>query len=158
MAEIARLVRPTQLIKIGFDAVDGARDRATRISSYLPLEEQYGYSRVVRVDGKVFVSGTTARDTDGYVVAPGDQYGQARVCFEIISAAMVEAGAALADMNYTETFVTNMEQSGEQREAKLEALGGIQPTGTLLGIPVMIGEPTVIEIEAEAIVGAAASR
>ena len=158
LVEIARLARPTQLIEIEFDAVDGARDRAKRISSGRPLEEQYGYSRAVRMEDTVYVSGTTARDTDGNVVAPGDQYGQAKVCFEIIGAAMDEAGAALADMVYTKTFVTDMTQSGEQRRAKLEALGDIRPTGTLLGIPALIGAPTVIEIEAEAIVGAAASR
>ncbi len=71
---------------------------------------------------------------------------------------MDEAGATLAEIVYTKTFVTDMAQSGEQRRAKLEALGVIRPTGTLLGIPVLIGESMVIDIEAEEIVGAATSR
>ena len=41
---------------------------------------------------------------------------------------------------------------------KLEALGDIRPTGTLLCIPALIVEPAVIDIEAEAIVGATTSR
>ena len=61
-------------------------------------------------------------------------------------------------MVYTKTFVTNMVKSGDQRRAKLEVLGDIRPTGTLLGIPALIGEPTTIEIEAEAIIGASGSR
>ncbi len=73
LLEIARLARPTQLIEIEFDAVDGARDRAKRISSVRPLEEQYGYSRAVRMDDTVYVSGTTARDPDGNVVATGER-------------------------------------------------------------------------------------
>ncbi len=158
LVEIARLARPAQLIEIEFDAVDGAKDNARRISSGRPLEQQYGYSRAVRMDDTVYVSGTTARDSDGNVVAPGDQYRQARVCFEIIEAALEEAGAPLADMVYTKTFVTDMAKSGDQRRAKLEVLGDIRPTGTLLGIPALIGEPTTIEIEAEAIIGASASR
>ena len=71
---------------------------------------------------------------------------------------MDEAGATLAEIFYTKTFVTDMAQSGEQRRAKLEALGDIRPTGTLLGIPVLIGVSTAIDIEAEAIVGATTSR
>ncbi len=158
LVEISRLARPTQLIEIEFDAIDGAAGRARRISSGRPLEEQYGYSRAVRMGDTVYVSGTTARDREGNVVAPGDQYRQARACFEIIEAALDEAGASLADMVYSKTFVTDMAKSGEQRQAKLEMLGDIRPTGTLLGIPALIGAGTEIEIEAEAIVGAAGSR
>ena len=36
LVEISRLARPTQLIEIEFDAVDGAKDRARRISSGRP--------------------------------------------------------------------------------------------------------------------------
>lgn len=67
LVEIARLARPAQLIEIEFDAVDGAKDNARRISSGRPLEQQYGYSRAVRMDDTVYVSGTTARDSDGNV-------------------------------------------------------------------------------------------
>lgn len=158
LVQISRLARPTQLIEIEFDAVDGAKSKARRISSGRPLEDQYGYSRAVRMDNTIYVSGTTARDKAGEIVAPGDQYRQARACFEIIEGALDEAGAGLADMVYTKTFVTDMSRSGEQREAKLEALGDIRPTGTLLGIPALIGAETTIEIEAEAIIGAAGAR
>ena len=159
LVEISRLARPTQLIEIEFDAVDGAKDRARRISSGRPLEEQFGYSRAVLMDDTLYVSGTTARDPDGNVVAPGDQYTQTRVCFDIIGAAMEGAGVPLAERVYTKTFVTDIAKSSEQREAKLEALGGdIRPTGTLLGILALIGPETAIEIEAEAILGAASAR
>ena len=158
LVEISRLARPTQLIEIEFDAVDGAKDRARRISCGRPLEEQFGYSRAVLMDDTLYVSGTTARDPDGNVVAPGDQYTQTRVCFDIIGAAMEEAGVPLTDI-YTKTFVTDMAKLSEQREAKLEALGDdIRPTGTLLGILALIGPETAIEIEAEAILGAASAR
>ena len=76
------------MIEIEFDEVDGAKGKARRISSGRPLQEQFGYSRAVLMDDTLFVSGATARDPDGNVVAPGDQYTQARVCFDIIEAAM----------------------------------------------------------------------
>ena len=104
-------------------------------------------------------SGTTAIDPDGNVVAPGDQYTQTRVCFDIIGAAMKDAGVPLAGMDYTKTCVTDTAKSSEQRKAKLEALGDdICPTGTLLGIPALIRPETAIEIEAEAILGASSAR
>ncbi len=72
---------------------------------------------------------------------------------------MEKAGVPLADIVYTETFVTDMAKSSEQREAKLEALGDdICLTGTLLGILALIGPETAIEIEAEAILGASFAR
>ncbi len=129
LVEISQLARPTQLIEIEFDALDGAKDKARRISSGRPLEEQFGYSRAVLMDDTLFVSGTTARDPDGNVVAPCDQYTQTWVCFDIIRSAMEEAGATLEDMVYTKTFVTDIAKPSEQREAKLEALGDdIRPT------------------------------
>lgn len=133
--------------------------RRVNVSTGRPLEPLAHYSRALRCGGIVLQSGTTAIDPDSNNVAPVDQYTQTRVCFDIIVAAMEEAGVPLADMVYTKTCVTDMAKSSEQREAKLEALGDdIRPTGTLLGIPALIGPETAIEIEAEAILGAASAR
>ena len=153
------MARPTQLIEIEFDAEDGAKDKARRISSGRPLEEQFGYPRAVLMDDTLLYSGKTARDPDGNVVAPADQYTQTRVCSDIVGVAMEEVGAPLEDMVYTRTFVTDIAKSSEKCEAKLEALGDdIRPTGTLLGILALIRLGTAIMIEAEAILCAASAR
>ena len=59
---------------------------------------------------------------------------------------------------YTKTFVTDMGRSLEQTEAKLEAFGDIRPCGTLLGVPALLTPEMLVEVEAEAVVGAHASR
>ena len=71
------------------------------ISSGGPWEDIVGYSRAVRVGDRVFVAGTTASLPDGSVYAPGDAYGQAKRCFEIVAHAQELdgdelTGAALA--------------------------------------------------------------
>ncbi|MDP7390947.1 MAG: Rid family hydrolase [Alphaproteobacteria bacterium] len=72
---------------------------------------------------------------------------------------MEEGGLPLADIVYTKSFVTDMAKSSEQHEAKLEALGDdIRPIGTFMSILALIGPETAIEIEAEAILGAASAR
>ncbi len=155
---VNRLARPAQLIEIEFDAIDGASITAQRISSGRPSEELYGYSRAVRVGDRVFVSGSTAMTADGAVAHPGDMYGQTRDTFETIEEALSEAGAALDDVVYTKTFLTDLSMTADQRRAKLELFDDIRPTGTLLGIPALMMPDMLIEFEVEAIVGAAATR
>lgn len=158
LVQVNRLARPAQLIEIEFDAVDGAKQKAKRISSGRPTEETYAYSRAVRVDDQIFIAGTAALNDQGEVTSQGDLYGQTKDALEAIAWATEQAGATLADLVYTKTFVTDMAKAGEQTSAKLEALGDVRPTGTLLGIPGLIGPEMLVEIEAEAIVGASATR
>ncbi len=85
LVQVSRLARPAQLIEIELDAIDGAKERAQRISSGRPTEETYGYSRAVRVDDRIFVSGTTALNERGAVDSPGDLYGQTLATMALIS-------------------------------------------------------------------------
>ncbi len=158
LVEIDRLARPTQLVEIELDAIDGAAQRAHRVSSGRPTEELYGYSRAVRVDDRIFVAGTTALDAQGQVAHPGDMQGQTRATLETIEGAIEEAGGTLADMVYTKFYVTEMARAEAMRQARIEVLGEVRPTATLLGIPALLTPEMVVEIEAEVIVGAAGTR
>ncbi len=158
LIQINALARPAQLVEIEFDAIDGARDRAVRFGSGRPSEEIYAYSRAVRVDDHVFIAGTTALEADGKVAYPGDMHQQTRAVFDTIASVAEAAGASLADLVYTKTFVTAMARSHEQRVAKLDALGDVRPAGTLLGVPGLLMNEMLIEVEAEAIIGASGNR
>ncbi|MDD9928825.1 MAG: Rid family hydrolase [Rhodospirillaceae bacterium] len=155
---VKRLARPAQLIEIEFDAVDGAEQNAQRISSGRPTEEDFGYSRAVRVGDRVFIAGTTALQDDGTVACPGDVYGQSKITMETIQGALEEAGGSLGDLVYSKTFLTDMSQGDGQRQARLEVLGDIRPPWTLLGIPGLQYPEMLVEIEAEAIIGSANDR
>jgi enamine deaminase RidA (YjgF/YER057c/UK114 family) len=158
LVQVSRLARPTQLIEIEFDAVDGARSRAQRISSGRPIEAQYAYSRAVRVGERVFISGTTALNAQGVVEGRGDLYRQTRATMDTIFWALEQAGGMPADLVYTKSYITDVAKAADYWRAWVEALGEVRPTSTLLVIPGLVSPEMLVEIEAEAIIGAAQSR
>ena len=56
------------------------------------IENEYAYSRAVRVGDRVFIAGTTALNPQGAVEGPGDMYRQTRATMETILRALAEAG------------------------------------------------------------------
>jgi len=151
------LARAEQLIEIELDAVDGAAASAQRVSSGGPLEGVYAYSRAVRVGDRVFISGSTALRAGG-VEGVGDMYRQTRATMETILRALAEAGGVPGDLVYTKTFLTDLSRSDEYTQAFLEALGDVRPVSTLLGSPALVHHDLLVEIEAEAVLGAARVR
>jgi enamine deaminase RidA (YjgF/YER057c/UK114 family) len=158
LVQVNRRARPAQLIEIEFDAVDGAKTRAHRISSGRSIEEDYAYSRAVRVDDRVFISGTTALNAQGVVEGRGDMYQQTCKTMETIYSALDEAGGALGDLVYSKSWLTDLATSTAYTRARLEMLGGVRPTDTLLGTPGLVAPDMLVEIEAEAIIGASKTR
>jgi enamine deaminase RidA (YjgF/YER057c/UK114 family) len=158
LVQVSRLARPTQLIELEFDAVDGARSNARRIASGRPIEAQYAYSRAVRVGERVFISGTTALNAQGVVEGQGDLYQQTRATMDTIFWALEQAGGTPADLVYTKSYITDVRQAADYWRAWVEALGEVRPTSTLLVIPGLVSPDMLVEIEAEAIIGAAGSR
>ncbi len=157
LVQVNGLARPTQLIEIEFEAVDGAGASAQRISSGGPLEDVYAYSRAVRIGDRVFISGSTALRAGG-VEGPGDMYRQTRATMETILRALGEAGGAPGDLVYTKTFLTDLGKASDYTRAFVEALGDVRPVSTLLGVPALVHPELLVEIEAEAVIGAARTR
>jgi len=158
LVEVRGLARPEQLIEIELDAVDGASRSAKRISSGRSIEDQYAYSRAVRVGDRVFISGSTALNARGTVDGPGDLYRQTRSTLDTIFAALDQAGGTPADLVYTKSFFSDLGHMPDYTRAWLEAFGDVRPTSTTLGIPALLRPEMLIEIEAEAIIGASKTR
>jgi enamine deaminase RidA (YjgF/YER057c/UK114 family) len=158
LVEVRGLARPEQLIEIELDAVDGASQSAKRFSSGRSIEDQYAYSRAVRVGDRVFISGSTALNARGTVDGPGDLYRQTRSTLDTIFAALDQAGGTPADLVYTKSFFSDLAHMPDYTRAWLEAFGDVRPTSTTLGIPALLRPEMLIEIEAEAIIGASKTR
>ena len=127
-----------------------------RVSTGSVWEDLVGYSRAVRVGDTVHVSGTTAV-RDGQVVGAGNPYTQTRVALEIVIAALAELGATPADVVRTRMFVTDISRWEEYGRAHGEVFRDVRPTASMLEVSALIHPDLLVEIEAEAIVGGAAT-
>jgi enamine deaminase RidA (YjgF/YER057c/UK114 family) len=158
LVQVNGLNRPEMLVEIELDAVDGAGGGARRIGSGRPTEDLYAYSRAVRVGDRVFISGSTALNARGEVEAPGDMYRQTRAALDTVLGALAEAGGTPADLVYTKSFVTDLRKVDEYTRGLVDALGDVRPTSTLLAIPALLRPEMLVEIEAEAVLGAGRAR
>ena len=124
------------------------------ISSGTKWEDIAGYSRAVRYSNTVHVSGTTATDENGALVGGDDPYEQTRYIIQKIERALNEAGATLADVVRTRLYLVNRDQWEPVCRAHAEFFGDIRPANTLIEISALVGEDYLVEMEAEAIIGA----
>jgi enamine deaminase RidA (YjgF/YER057c/UK114 family) len=122
------------------------------ISSGSPYEPVFGYSRAVRMGNQVFVSGTVAWGDDGKVTGEGDMYAQARQAIRNIEKALAQAGASLADVVRTRTFVTDVSRFDEVAKAHGEAFGDVRPAATVVEVKALVDTVMLVEIEADAVV------
>jgi enamine deaminase RidA (YjgF/YER057c/UK114 family) len=121
------------------------------ISSGSPYEPVVGFSRAVRVGEHVYVAGTAPVMPDG-ADPPEDPYGQARRCFEIIRAALEEAGSSLEDVVRTRVYLLRVEDFEGVGRAHGEVFGEIRPANTTLLAGGLLDPRWLVEIEAEAVV------
>jgi enamine deaminase RidA (YjgF/YER057c/UK114 family) len=120
------------------------------ISSGAAFEDRVGYSRAVRVDDRVWVSGT-APIMPGDADPPAGAYAQAKVCLDIIAAALAQAGASLDDVVRTRIYVTAADLIDDVGRAHGDAFSRARPATT--GVVVQLLDPRwLVEIEAEAVV------
>ena len=122
-----------------------------RTFSGAPWESRVGYCRALRVGPHVVVTGTAPVAADGGVFAPGDAYGQARRCFEIMEAALADLDATLADIVRTRMFVTDISRWEEFGRAHGERFKDHPPATTMVEVKSLIDSDMLIEIEADAI-------
>ena len=120
------------------------------VSSNSPFEALAGYSRAVRVGDHVYVAGTGAWGADGKI-AQGDVYAQTKQCIENIRTALEAAGAGLADVVRTRTFVLDIDRQEEFSRAHREAFAAILPAATLVEVSRLATPEMLVEVEADAV-------
>jgi enamine deaminase RidA (YjgF/YER057c/UK114 family) len=118
------------------------------VGSGSPYEPVIGFSRAVRDGNRVLVSGTGPVMPDGG--CPESTADQARRCWEIVLAALAEAGASAADVVRTRTFLTPAADEQGAMAAHGEVYADVRPASTMLVVHALLDPRWHVEVEAEA--------
>jgi enamine deaminase RidA (YjgF/YER057c/UK114 family) len=122
------------------------------ISSGSPFEPSIGFSRAVRVGNLISISGTAPIGPDRQTVSPGNPSAQARRCFEIIQAALEDAGSSLSDVVRTRVFLTNIDDWEKVGQVHGEFFRDVRPACTMVQVSRFIDPDWLVEIEADAVI------
>ena len=116
---------------------------------------QPAYTHVVTVSGTgkmIFVAGQLARDANGNLVGKGDMRAQIQQVGENIKTGLGAAGATLADIVKSNTFVTNYEEYSKHGDMRARYFGPATPTSTTVQISRLADPDAMVEIEAIAVI------
>lgn len=126
--------------------------KRTLISNGNPMEKIVGFSRAVRAGPFIAVGGTAPVDKDGQTVGIGDVGAQTKQCFEIIKAALEDAGSGLQDIVRTRVILTNIDDWKDAIEARKAYCKDAQPVDTIMAIDRFVNPDWLVEIEVDAYV------
>ena len=126
--------------------------KRTSVDTGTHWEALAGYARAVRVGDRILVSGTTATGPEG-VVGAGDVAAQARYIIDKSEAAIGQLGGSLRDVVRTRVYVRNLADWEPVARVHGERFGNTRPANTLVQAA-LVGEEYLVEIEAEAVIGA----
>ena len=108
-----------------------------------------GYSRAVRVDNTIHVTGTVGVEPDG-TFAPTVR-AQTRRALAIILAAIEALGGKAYDVVRTRIYLTDITRWKEVGEVHGEIFESIRPATTLVQVARLIDDAALVEIEADAV-------
>lgn len=117
-----------------------------------PLEKEIGFSRAVRIENIIAITGTAPIAPDGSVASPDNVYGQAKRCLEIIKDVIEKAGGKLEDVIRTRIYLKDMETWKEAAKAHGEFFSDIQPACTFVEVSRFINPDWLVEIEADCVI------
>lgn len=117
------------------------------ISSGSSFEEVAGYSRAVRQDPWVFVSGTSGFK-DGKIAE--DVVAQAEQCIATIAAALEQAGSSLKDVVRVKAYITEAAFFEKIAPVLGKAFKGIRPANTTI-VCGLVDPQMKVEIEVTAL-------
>ena len=128
-----------------------------RVSSGVPWEEAFGYSRAVELpNGLVLVAGCTSI-VDGEI-AGGGPYEQAVNAFNLAFATLGELGLGRDDVVRTRMYITHARDVEDVGRAHKELFDSVRPAASMIIVSGFVDPSLVVEVEVEAFRSGAARR
>jgi enamine deaminase RidA (YjgF/YER057c/UK114 family) len=112
-----------------------------------PFEPIIGFSRAVRIDNQVHVSGTGPVGADDSDVAE-----QTDRCLTLIATALKNAGSSLDHVYRTRMYLTHVEDWETVGRVHGKFFGAIRPAATMVVVAGLLNPGWRIEIEADALI------
>ncbi|MEO8830141.1 RidA family protein [Lapillicoccus sp.] len=128
----------------------GGRAYRERHSSGGLWEQEYGYSRAIRVGRQVLVAGCTSM-VDGRVHYPSDPAAQLRVAIETVLDALAALGAGPDDVVRTRMYVTHRRDCDAVGRVHAEYFGATPPVATMVIVSGLLHPDMRVEIEVDAV-------
>lgn len=112
----------------------------------------FSQATTIEASGKmVFISGMTARKSDGTIAGIGDIEAQTRQVCENVKAAVEAAGGTLDDVVRVDVYVRNMEHFPIIHKVRREYFKEPVPASTMVEVAKMTSPDYLIEITAIAV-------
>jgi enamine deaminase RidA (YjgF/YER057c/UK114 family) len=112
------------------------------------------YSHTVVAEGgrMVFIAGQLSRNGEGVLVGRGDMRAQIRQVCDNVRAALAAAGADVADLVKTTTYVTDIDEFFKHVDVRSEYFGADPPTSTTVEVRRLAAPEFLVEMDAIAVV------
>lgn len=117
-------------------------------------QDSAGYSRAVRRQDTITVSGTTADSVDGRVVSPGDTAVQTRQALTAVVAAVTALGGTLDDVVRTRLLLSPDADADAACAVHGEVFATVLPANSTYRVAALLGDGFLVEVEADAVLGA----
>jgi len=121
----------------------------THVTSESPYEPAIGFSRAVRVDSVVAVSGTAPVWPDGEV--DPDPTAQARRCWQIALGALAELGGRPEDVLRTRQYVVSADVADAVGAVHGQIFGDVRPASTMIVVAGLLDPRWLCEVELDAL-------
>ena len=131
-------------------AAGHASPPVSRVSSESPWEPLAGYSRAVRANGFVFVSGTTGFGADGRMVGESAKE-QAEQAARNVTLALKAMGSGAAKVVRTRIYVLDPNDAPAVLEVHRRHFGAARPAATLVVVKGFVDPKMRVELEVTAL-------
>jgi len=106
------------------------------------------YSHATTLGNQIFVSGLLALDEHGAVIGRGDAAVQADHIFATLGLILGSLGAGFADVAKLTMFLIDLDDRAALSAVRKRVFGAHRPASTLVQVAGLIGDGTLLEIEA----------